>query len=120
MIVVDEYSEIVGLITLEDVLEQIVGEIEDEHDLEEDDIVDYGNNRFLVNSSVNLDEFNKYFNSSLESKAVDTISGFLSQQFGYLPKQLEKLIINNLEFKILKANSRKIPTIEVLKIAKKS
>lgn len=115
MIVLDEYSEVSGLITLEDVLEQIVGEIEDEHDLEEDDIIDYGKNRFLVKPSTTIADFNKFFASDFNASGVDTIAGFINQQFGHLPKQLEEITIDNFNFKILKANIRKIQLIEVTK-----
>jgi magnesium and cobalt transporter len=115
MIVLDEYSEVSGLITLEDVLEQIVGEIEDEHDLEEDNIIDYGKNRFLIKPNTTLADFNEFFNSDFTAEDVDTIAGFINQQFGYLPKQLEEITIENLSFKILKANIRKIQLMEVIK-----
>jgi len=116
MIVVDEYSEISGLITLEDVLEQIVGEIEDEHDLEEDDILDYGNNRFLVKPNVSIEDFNQYFSSKLSASGVDTIAGLINQRFGYIPQQLEEIKIEGFNFKILKSNARKTTLIEVKKI----
>lgn len=115
MIVLDEYSEVSGIITLEDVLEQIVGEIEDEHDMEEDNIIDYGKNRFLVKPSTSLSDFNKFFNKNFNAQNIDSIAGFINQQFGYLPKQLETITIDNLHFKILKANIRKIQLIEITK-----
>jgi magnesium and cobalt transporter len=115
MIVLDEYSEVSGIITLEDVLEQIVGEIEDEHDAEEDDIIDYGKNRFLVKPSTTIADFNKFFESNFELVDSDTIAGFVNHKFGYLPKQLEEIKVENFNFKILKATIRKIQLIEVIK-----
>ncbi len=113
MIAIDEYGEVAGLITLEDVLEQIVGEIEDEHDFEKDNIIDYGKGRFLVKAQTSIEDFNSFFNLKLTVKNTDTIAGLVIKKIGYLPKQLERATIDNIEFKILKVDNRKIRLLEV-------
>ena len=77
--VIDEYGEIAGLVTLEDVLEQIVGEIEDEHDLEEDNIIDFGEGRYLLKGNTPIEEFEEFFTVSLQVDEVDTVAGFVIQ-----------------------------------------
>ena len=74
-VVLDEYGEISGLVTLEDVLEQIVGEIKDEHDQEEDYIVDYGDGRYLLQAGTPISEFNEFFEASIKSDDFDTVAG---------------------------------------------
>ena len=83
-IVLDEYGEIAGLVTLEDVLEQIVGEIEDEHDQEEDYIIDYGDGRYLLQASTPITEFNEFFETSIKSDDFDTVAGMVIAGFTYL------------------------------------
>lgn len=115
MIVLDEYGEMSGLITLEDVLEQIVGEIDDEHDFEKDSIVDYGKGRFLIKGDTPLAEFNEYFATEFNTQDSETIAGFIVKEFGYIPEQLEEITIENYHFKILKSSTRKIYLVEVVR-----
>jgi magnesium and cobalt transporter len=112
-IVMDEYGEIAGLVTLEDVLEQIVGEIVDEHDLEEDNIIDFGEGRFLLNASTPIDEFNEYFGVNLVTDNVDTVAGFVINGFTFLPEQMSEIDLQGFNFKILKTDTRKIHLLEV-------
>ncbi len=115
-IVIDEYGEIAGLITLEDVLEQIVGEIEDEHDFEQDSIIDFGDGRYLLKANTPLEEFNDFFKVKLAIDDVDTVGGFVVAGFTYLPKQMSNIDLQGFNFKILKTDSRRLHLLEVKKI----
>ena len=114
-IVVNEYGGIAGLITIEDVLEQIVGEIDDEHDYEEEDylIKEGEDNTFVVKARTPVDEFNEYFKTSFDENQFNTIGGFVLKEFGRLPKRDEMVSINNLLFRVLNADNRSIHLLEV-------
>ena len=113
-IVVDEYGKMEGLITLENILEQIVGEIEDEYDYaEEANIRTLSENEYTLKGATPLKEFNKHFKTRFKDKTFKTIAGFLMHQFGELPKIDEKITIENFEFTILSATSRKIRLVKV-------
>ena len=112
-IVLDEYGEIAGLVTLEDVIEQIVGEIEDEHDKEEDNIIDYGDGRYLLQANTTLTEFNEFFNSSIASDDYDTIAGLVISGFSYLPEQMSEITLHGFQFKVLKTDNRRLHLLEV-------
>jgi len=112
-IVLDEYGEIAGLVTLEDVIEQIVGEIEDEHDKEEDNIIDYGDGRYLLQANTSLTEFNEFFNSNITSDDFDTIAGMVISGFSYLPEQLSEINLHGFQFKVLKTDNRRLYLLEV-------
>ncbi|SMN15171.1 Magnesium and cobalt efflux protein CorC [uncultured Candidatus Thioglobus sp.] len=112
-IVMDEYGEIAGLATLEDVLEQIVGEIEDEHDLEEDNIIDFGDGRFLLKANTPIEEFNEFFKVTLRVDNVDTVAGFVITGFTRLPEQMNEINLQGFKFKVLKTDSRRIHLLEV-------
>ena len=112
-IVLDEYGEIAGLVTLEDVIEQIVGEIEDEHDKEEDNIIDYGDGRYLLQANTTLTEFNEFFNSSIASDDYDTVAGLVISGFSYLPEQMSEISLHGFRFKVLKTDNRRLHLLEV-------
>ena len=112
-IVMDEYGEIAGLVTLEDVLEQIVGEIEDEHDLEEDNIIDFSGGRYLLKGHTPIEEFNEFFNVKLQVDDVDTVAGLVVTGFTYLPEQLDEIDLQGFHFKVLKADSRRLRSLEI-------
>ena len=112
-IVLDEYGEIAGLVTLEDVLEQIVGEIEDEHDQEEDYIIDYGDGRYLLQASTPITEFNEFFETSIKSDDFDTVAGMVIAGFTYLPEQMSEINLYGFQFKVLKTDSRRLHLLEV-------
>lgn len=112
-IVMDEYGEIAGLVTLEDVLEQIVGEIEDEHDLEEDNIIDFGEGRFLLKADTPIEEFDEFFGVTLQVENIDTVAGLVIQGFTRLPEQMDKISLQGFDFKILKTDSRRIYLLEI-------
>jgi len=112
--VIDEYSGVAGLVTIEDVLEQIVGEIDDEHDAADvTNIRRSGFQRYSVRGLTPLDEFNQYFDSKLKSDKFDTIAGFVTHQLGHLPVRGEEVEIGDFHFKIISANSRRINNMQV-------
>ena len=115
-IVVDEYGEIAGLLTIEDVIEQIVGEIEDEHDKEEDNIIDYGEGRYLLQANTTLIEFNEFFETSITNKHYDTVAGLVISGFTYLPEQMSEITLHDFKFKVLKTDSRRIHLLEAQRI----
>ena len=113
--IVDEYGGVSGLITIEDVLEQIVGKIDDEHDEgDEIDIQPHGSNRYSVRALTPLPEFNDYFSTEFESEEVETIGGYLLGQIGHLPKRGESIAVDNLTFKVLNADSRQVHLYQVI------
>ncbi|GKT12527.1 MAG: magnesium and cobalt transporter [Thiomicrorhabdus sp.] len=117
-LVVDEYAELAGLVTIEDVLEQIVGDIEDEHDVEEEEnIQKRAGHAFSVLSFTPIEEFNAFFNVSLDTSGSETIGGYLASEFGHVPLVDEVLELNGISFKVLRGNERRCELFEV-KIAK--
>ena len=113
-IVVDEYGGVAGLVTIEDVLEQIVGEIVDEHDIEEDAYIKkHNDNVFAVKALTPVDEFNSYFSSNFSDEEFDTIGGVVMQRFGRLPRRGEAISIDRFRFKVLSADSRRIHLLQV-------
>lgn len=114
-IVIDEYGGIAGLITIEDVLEQIVGEIEDEHDHDDDDgnIRPFEDNAWIVKALTEVDDFNEYFDAAFPEEEFDTIGGIVTQRFGHLPEKDESVEINGFTFRILSADNRRIRLIQV-------
>ncbi|MDY7025605.1 MAG: transporter associated domain-containing protein [Pseudomonadota bacterium] len=119
MIVVDEYGEYSGIITIEDVLEQIVGEIEDEHDIEEDDYVISSTKakEWIVKPSMPLEDFNDYFDTSFQDERFDTIGGLVTHFFGHLPRPKETVSAEGFRFTIMNATSRRIRLMRVEKLA---
>jgi magnesium and cobalt transporter len=113
-IVIDEYSGVAGLVTIEDVLEQIVGEIDDEHDAADvTNIRRSGFQRYSVRGLTPLDEFNQYFESDLTSDKFETIAGLVTFQLGHLPDRGEEVTIDKFHFKVISANSRRINNMQV-------
>lgn len=112
--VVDEYGGIAGLVTIEDVLEEIVGEIDDEHDSEEQpNIKELGSSQFAVDALTPIEEFNDYFELNLSDDEFDTIGGIVSHEFGRLPKRDESIEIEKLNFRILNADDRRVKLLQV-------
>lgn len=113
-IVVDEYSGVAGLVTIEDVLEQIVGEIDDEHDIENvGNIRRMGINRYSLKALTPLEEFNAYFESEFDEEESDTLAGMLMKHLGHMPKRGEAITIENYLFKIMSADSRRIKHVQL-------
>lgn len=113
-IVVDEFGAISGLVTIEDILEQIVGDIEDEFDEEEAaDIRQLSRHTYAVSALTDIEDFNEQFGTHFESEEVDTIGGVIMQAFGYLPNRDEEIELEGLQFKVASADSRKIIQLRV-------
>jgi magnesium and cobalt transporter len=115
-VVVDEYGGVSGLVTIEDILEQIVGEIEDEHDDEEEnDIKKMASRVFQVSALTPLDEFNESFNTRFDEEDADTIGGIVLHAFGHMPAKGESIELEGLTFKVSKANSRRLVQLQVIR-----
>lgn len=114
-IVVDEYGGVAGLVTIEDVLEQIVGDIEDEHDTEEEEdlIRQRGPNEYIVKALTPLEDFNEYFQTSFDTEGTDTVGGVVVQGFGHVPKRGESVELERLRFDVLNADSRRVHLLKV-------
>ncbi len=113
-IVIDEYGGVAGLVTIEDVLEEIVGEIEDETDTEADSFVrKLGNGDFVVRALTPIEDFNEAFDVDFSDDEFDTIGGLIMQQFGYMPGHNESTEIEGLNFTVLNADQRKIHSLRV-------
>lgn len=116
-IVVDEYSGTSGLVTIEDVLEQIVGDIDDEHDDVDDkqNILDQGEGRYTIKANTEIEEFNEFFKSNMLTSKFDTIGGLITQQAGKIPHQGDEIILSPFIFIVLRSDSRRIQLLEVHK-----
>lgn len=117
-IVVDEFGGIAGLVTIEDVLEQIVGEIEDEHDIEEDEgnIRPFSKNGFIVKALTPIEDFNEFFDTGMSDQDFDTIGGLVTQHFGHLPQKDESVTFGRFNFKVLSADNRRLRLLQVTPI----
>jgi magnesium and cobalt transporter len=118
-IVVDEYGGVSGLVTIEDVLEQIVGDIEDEYDFDEsiDNIIPEANGRFRVKAQTEIADFNAYFGTQFEKEEFHTVGGLVLKAFGRLPKRGETTSLEGLRFRVLRADSRRLHTLQVERVA---
>ena len=117
-IVVDEYGGVSGLLTIEDVLEEIVGEIDDEHDQEEaefiqEDAEEDGHGCYTVRALTRIEDFNDYFECDLTDDDYDTIGGLVMHQLGYLPRRGENLVFGGFDFRVTNADRRRIDTLQV-------
>jgi len=113
-IVVDEYGGVAGMVTIEDVLEQIVGEIEDEHDVEEEDTIrKHSEMHYTIKALTLVEDFNEYFGMALPDDEFDTIGGLVVHEIGHLPRRGERVVIGNLLFKVLRADSRRIHMLQL-------
>lgn len=112
-IVIDEYGNLAGLVTMEDVLEQIVGEIEDETDIDEEDMIRQFDDYYIVKAETPLEEFNEYFKTKLDSEQCETIGGLVLQNFGHIPKRNEEITFNGFNFKVLNSDKRRILLLQV-------
>jgi magnesium and cobalt transporter len=116
-IVVDEYGGVAGLVTIEDVIEQIVGDIEDEYDFEdvEDNIVPEKGGQFRVKALTEIADFNAAFGTRYSDQEFDTIGGLVLSRFGRVPKRGEQVSFDNLTFKVLRSDSRRLHLLQVTK-----
>jgi len=116
-IVVDEYGAAAGLITIEDVLEQIVGEIEDEYDFDEGAyILKRGEGRYTAKAHTTIEEFNEFFGTDFPDEDYDTIGGMVINRLGHLPKRGESVEIGGFRFTVVRADSRKIRLLNIEKL----
>lgn len=112
-VVVDEYGGVAGIVTIEDVLEQIVGEIEDEFDVEEDAYIKkHSETKFIIKALTPIEEFNEYFSADIGAEGFDTIGGLISHAFGRMPKRGEAVTIKNYQFKVINADKRRIHLVQ--------
>jgi magnesium and cobalt transporter len=114
-IVVDEYGQAAGLVTIEDVLEQIVGEIEDEHDEQDDEgyILQRNENEYMIKALTPIEEFDDYFNTHLATDEYDTVGGFIVNEMEHMPKKGESLLVDNMRFEIVRADTRRVHLVKL-------
>jgi magnesium and cobalt transporter len=113
-IVVDEYGDAAGLVTIEDVLEQIVGEIEDEHDFDDSAVIlKRSETEYTIKAHTPIEDFNEYFDVDLNDGEFDTMAGLVTNALGHMPKRGERVDIDRFKFKVLRADSRRIYLLEV-------
>lgn len=113
-IVVDEYGGVTGLVTIEDVLEQIVGDIEDEYDTDDAELIQkYHNDSYAVKALTPIESFNEYFKAQLQDADMDTVGGLVMREFGCLPKRGESIDISGYSFKVLRADNRRVHLFQV-------
>ena len=119
-IVVDEYGGVAGLVTIEDVLEQIVGDIEDEYDFDEvgDSIRLDQNGRYRVKATTEIEDFNEAFATHFSDEEYDTVGGLVIRHFGRLPKRGEAVELEGLKIQVLRADSRRVHTLVVERLPK--
>ncbi len=116
-VVIDEYGSICGLITIEDILEELVGEIEDEHDVEEEEITEVSKNKYIVDSKIELEEFIRFFELDFDPLSIDaeTLGGLFISKYGVLPKIGDKINLGNISIKVSDTDNRRIKKFKVTK-----
>ena len=113
-IVVDEYGGVAGLVTIEDVIEQIVGDIHDEFDVEDDqNIRREGERQFSVRGATRIDEFNQFFHAELATGEFDTVAGLVMKQLGRMPRRGESVMLGEFEFRVMRSDRRRIDSLRV-------
>jgi magnesium and cobalt transporter len=113
-VVADEYGGIAGLVTIEDIIEQIVGDIDDEHDIDEDvNIRKDGDRQYIVRGQTPIEEFNEYFQTDLSDDEFDTVAGLVMKQLGRLPRRGETLQLADCELKVLRFDRRRIDVMRL-------
>jgi magnesium and cobalt transporter len=116
-LVVDEYGGVAGLVTIEDVMEQIVGDIDDEFDVEDDQNIRVDTDgQHSVRGATRIDEFNEFFKTALSDSEFDTIAGLVMQQFGRVPRRGESVVIGELEFRVSRTDRRRIDMLRVASV----
>ena len=116
-VVIDEYGTISGLVTIEDILEELVGEIEDEHDIDEEEIIKISQNIYTADAKVEIEDFTEFFNLNIDPLEIDaeTLGGFIISELGVLPKKGDVVKIENLSIKVTHADNRKIDKVQITK-----
>lgn len=114
-LVVDEYGTVSGFVTIEDIIEQIIGDIEDEFDVDEETYIkEHANSHFIVKSHTPIEEFNEKMHTDFTDELYDTIGGIVMARFGYLPKRGEVITIEPFEFKVINADARRIKLLSCI------
>jgi magnesium and cobalt transporter len=114
-IVVDEYGGVAGLVTIEDAIEQIIGDIDDEFDVDDDqNIRKEGDRQFVVRGGTPIAEFNEYFATELPDAEFDTVAGLVMKQLGHMPRRGETVLIGDLEMRVLRADRRRVDALKVI------
>ena len=116
-VVIDEYGEICGLVTIEDILEELVGEIEDEHDIDDLDLIQVSEKEFIADAKIEIDEFEEKFEIKLNESSVETLGGYMTKKLGILPKVGDKIIVESIELVVTAADKRRIKKIGISIIA---
>ncbi len=117
-IVVDEYGGVAGLVSIEDVIEQIVGDIEDEHDVADESYIKrHRQDQFIVKARTPIEDFNEYFQTGLQDDEYDTIGGLVLKAFGHLPVRRETIECHGFRFEVLRADQRRIHLLRVTRLA---
>ena len=116
-VVIDEYGEICGLVTIEDILEELVGEIEDEHDIDDLDLIQVSEKEFIADAKIEIDEFEKKFEINLNESSVETLGGYMTKKLGILPKVGDKIMVESIELVVTAADKRRIKKIGISIIA---
>lgn len=112
-IVVDEYGAVAGFVTLEDIIEQIIGDIEDEFDIDEEAYIKtHADAHYIIKAHTPIDEFNEQLHANFSDESYDTIGGIVMMNFGHFPKRGEVITIDQFEFKVLNADARRIKLLE--------
>ena len=114
-VVIDEYGTISGLVTIEDILEELVGEIEDEHDIDEEEIIKISQNIYTADAKVEIEDFTEFFSLNIDPLEIDaeTLGGFIISELGVLPKKGDVVKIENLSIKVTHADDRKIDKVQI-------
>lgn len=112
-VVIDEYGEICGLVTIEDILEELVGEIEDEHDIDDLDLIQVSEKEFIADAKIEIDEFEEKFEINLNENSVETLGGYMTKKLGILPKVGDKIIVESIELVVTAADKRRIKKIGI-------
>ena len=112
-VAIDEYGEICGLVTIEDILEELVGEIEDEHDIDDLDLIQVSEKEFIADAKIEIDEFEEKFEINLNESSVETLGGYMTKKLGILPKVGDKIIVESIELVVTAADKRRIKKIGI-------
>ena len=112
-VVIDEYGEICALVTIEDILEELVGEIEDEHDIDDLDLIQVSEKEFIADAKIEIDEFEEKFGIDLNENTVETLGGYMTKRLGILPKVGDKIIVGSVELIVTAADKRRIKKIGI-------
>ncbi len=117
-LVVDEYGGVAGLVTIEDVIEQIVGEIEDEHDIEEEEnfILPAGDGHFTVRGLTPIEDFNEFFTTTFSDEDFDTVAGLVMSELGHMPKRGETLDFDGFHFTVVRCDNRRIYLLDAKRV----